>query len=82
MHRQEELEHLELERALTLSMAVEEERLRLMMADAKMAEFEAEYNALAAEASSAYERQALEDNETYHSSRRADAKVSALASKC
>jgi hypothetical protein len=33
MHRQEELEHLELERALTLSMAMEEERLRALMAE-------------------------------------------------
>lgn len=33
MHRQEELEHLELERALTMSMAVEEERLRTLMAE-------------------------------------------------
>ena len=42
MHRAQELEHLELERALNLSMTVEEERLRLLMADAKMAEFELE----------------------------------------
>lgn len=33
MHRQEELEHLELERALTLSMALEEDRLRVLMAE-------------------------------------------------
>jgi hypothetical protein len=39
MHRQEELEHLQLERALTLSVAVEEERLRLLMAEAKLAEY-------------------------------------------
>jgi hypothetical protein len=36
LHRQEELEHLELERALTLSVAVEEERLRQLMAEAKL----------------------------------------------
>lgn len=40
MHRQEELEHLELERALTLSMAAEEERLRAMLSDAKASEFD------------------------------------------
>lgn len=40
MHRQEELEHLELERALTLSMAVEEERLRQLMSEAKLSESE------------------------------------------
>ena len=47
MHRQEELEHLELERALTLSMAAEEERLRAMISDAKASEFddyESNYN--------------------------------------
>jgi hypothetical protein len=38
LHRQEELEHLELERALTLSVAVEEERLRQLMAEAKRAD--------------------------------------------
>jgi hypothetical protein len=42
MHRQEELEHLQLERALTLSVAVEEERLRLLMAEAKLAEYAAD----------------------------------------
>lgn len=40
MHRQEELEHLELERALTLSMAAEEERLRAMISDAKVSDSE------------------------------------------
>lgn len=38
IHRQEELEHLELERALLLSLAVEEERLRVMMSDMKISE--------------------------------------------
>ena len=53
MHRAQELEHLELERALTLSMTVEEERLRLLMADAKMAEFELESALESATASTA-----------------------------
>lgn len=44
LHRQEELEHLELERALTLSMAAEEERLRALTAEAKQTDFEDEYN--------------------------------------
>jgi hypothetical protein len=35
MHRQEELEHLELERAMALSLAVEEERVRRLMAEEK-----------------------------------------------
>lgn len=46
IHRQEELEHAELERALMLSLAIEEERLRLLIADAKieaaMSEFDSE----------------------------------------
>jgi hypothetical protein len=33
IHRQEELEHAELERALNISLAMEEERLKLMMTD-------------------------------------------------
>ena len=44
LHRQEELEHLELERALTLSMAAEEERLRALTAEAKQADFDEEFN--------------------------------------
>lgn len=35
IHRQEELEHAELERALQLSLAMEEQRLRSLMADEK-----------------------------------------------
>lgn len=35
IHRQEELEHAELERALQLSLLAEEERLRDMLNDAK-----------------------------------------------
>jgi hypothetical protein len=46
IHRQEELEHAELERALMLSLAIEEERLRLLIADAKieaaMSDFDSE----------------------------------------
>jgi hypothetical protein len=38
VHRQEELEHLELERAMALSLAVEEERVRRLMADEKESE--------------------------------------------
>ena len=38
IHRQEELEHAELERALLLSLAVEEERLRAMMTDMKLSD--------------------------------------------
>jgi hypothetical protein len=40
IHRQEELEHAELERALMLSLVAEEERLRAMMMEAKLAESE------------------------------------------
>lgn len=40
LHRQEELEHLELARALTLSMAAEEERLLQLMAEAKLSDDE------------------------------------------
>jgi len=36
IHRQEELEHAELERALMLSLAVEEERIRAVVSDMKM----------------------------------------------
>ena len=38
MHRQEELEQAELEQAVAISLALEEERLRLLYAEAKSLE--------------------------------------------
>lgn len=62
IHRQEELEHAELERALLLSLAIEEERLRQLLAGAKL------------EAANNYMEDDVRDRH-HHIQERADSKV-------